>query len=179
MSTEPPADRPVLATYLQLPGPDAFRPATIDDADLLLMDAREPLAGFYRFLYDAVGRGFSWVDRLRWSDADLEAHLARPEVTLMVLYVRGTPAGYVELDAASDEPGTEIRHLGIIPAFHGRGLGKHLLSRAVERAFRDGAERVWLSTRSTDGPHAIANYAARGFVTYRTDWEPAPMPVEV
>ena len=92
-----------------------------------------------------------------------------------MLYVLGTPAGYIELDAASDESGTEIKYLGIIPAFHGRGLGKHLLSAGVERAFRDGATRVWLSTRTTDGPHAIPNYEARGFVRYRTEIEPAPI----
>jgi ribosomal protein S18 acetylase RimI-like enzyme len=148
----------------------------LDDPELLLMEAREPSPEFYRFLYAAVGRTFSWVDRLHWTNVELHAHLARPEVTLLVLYVRGTPAGYIELDAASDEPGTEIRYLGIIPAFHGRGLGKHLLSAGVERAFQDGAARVWLSTRTTDGPHAIANYEARGFVPYKTEREPAPVP---
>jgi ribosomal protein S18 acetylase RimI-like enzyme len=160
---------------MHLPSPKHFRPALIDDPNVTLMEAREPLPEFYRFLYAAVGQGFSWVDRLSWTDEQLRAHLARPEVTLLVLYIRGTPAGYIELDAASDEPGTEIRYLGIFPTFHGRGLGKQLLSLGVERAFRDGAESVWLSTRSTDGPFAIANYRARGFVTYRTDAEPAPV----
>jgi ribosomal protein S18 acetylase RimI-like enzyme len=90
--------------------------------------------------------------------------------------VQGTPVGYLELDSVSTEPGTEIRYLGIVQAFQGRGLGKHLLSIGVERAFHDGATRVWLSTRSTDGAHAIANYTARGFVAYKTEIEPAPLP---
>lgn len=139
-----------------------------------MMRAREPLVSFYRFLYDAVGRDYWWVDRLAWSEERLAAHLSRPEVHLLVLYVCGTPAGYAELAFGSSEPGVELQYFGIIPAFHGRGLGKHLLSVAVEYAFGQGAGRIWLSTLATDSPRALANYEARGFVTYRTSWEPAP-----
>lgn len=168
-------DHPILAIYLHLPHREAFRPATIDDPEVLLMRAQEPLVPFYRFLYDTVGRDFWWVDRLKWSDERLAAHLARPEVHLLVLYLRGTPAGYAELDFASSEPGAELQYFGIIPDFQGRGLGKHLLSAAVAYAFDHDAERIWLSTRATDGPRAIANYEARGFVMYRTEWEAAPV----
>lgn len=164
----------ITATYLELAWAAAFRPAFLDDPGLGVVEACEPLAAFYRFLYGAVGGDYSWVDRLTWSDEALETHLARPAVTLLVLYLRGTPAGYIEMDQESSEPGTEIRYFGIIPKFHGRGYGKHLLSAGVDRALRDGATRVWLSTRSSDGPHAIANYLARGFVPYRSGPEPAP-----
>lgn len=134
-----------------------------------------PSVPFYRFLYDSVGRHFSWVDRLRWSDDELENWLARPDVTILVLYVSSATAGYAELVAKSDEPGTEVKYFGVFPEFHGRGLGKHLLSSAVQCALDAGATRVWLSTRSTDGQHAIANYEARGFEAYRIEWEPAPL----
>ena len=159
----------VTTTYLHLPSRAHFRPAYSNDPDLLLLAARAPLAAFYRFLYDAVGRNYAWVDRLSWSDAQLQSHLARPAVTLLVLYWRGTPAGYIELDREAAEPGTEIAYFGLIPAFHGRGFGKHLLSHGVQRAYDDGAERVWLHTCTLDGPYALANYQARGFVPYRTE----------
>lgn len=171
-----PEDRPVLATYLHLATPDAFRPSYSTDPSVTVIESREPSVRFYRFLYDAVGSDFSWVDRLRWSDADLHAWLSRPDVTVLVLYVLGTPAGYAELVGKADEPGTEVKYIGVFPEFHGRGLGKHLLSAAVQRALDDGADRVWLSTRSTDGPRAIPNYERRGFTAYRTEWEPAPIP---
>lgn len=158
----------VTTTYLQIPGRDAFRPTFIASPDTLIMEAREPLAEFYRFLYGTVGRDYSWTDRLAWSDQRLSAHLARPSLTLLVLYVRGTPVGYVELDADSPEPGTEVAYFGLIPAFHGRGLGKHLLSAGVQRAYDDGAERVWVHTCTLDGPHALANYQGRGFAPYKT-----------
>lgn len=161
----------VTTTYLELPTREAFRPAVSVDPELLVLPAREPLVAFYRFLYDAVGRDYAWLDRLDWSDERLLAHLSRPSVTLLVLYANGTPAGYIELDAAPDdreEGGTEVVYFGLIPHFHGRGLGKHLLSVGVGYAFDAGAERVWLHTCTLDGPHALANYQGRGFVPYKT-----------
>lgn len=162
----------VMTTYLELCSRATFRPAFSADPYLHVQEARVPLVAYYRFLYDAVGRDYAWVDRLAWSDERLHAHLSRPEVTLLVLHVRGTPAGYIELDHAATEPGAEIAYFGLIPVFHGRGLGKHLLSVGVGRAFDDGAERVWLHTCTLDGPHALANYLARGFVPYRTEMAP-------
>lgn len=157
----------VTTTYLEIPSRAHFRPSFSDSPDLLILQARAPLPSFYRFLYDAVGRDYHWTDRHAWSDDALLAYLAQPSITLMVLYVQGTPAGYVELNCASDEPGTEVAYFGLIPAFHGRGLGKHLLSVGVRRAFDDGAERVWVHTCTLDGKYALANYKARGFQPYR------------
>ncbi len=158
----------VTTTYLEILELATFRPALLHEPDLLVLEAREPLVGFYRFLYDAVGRDYVWTDRLAWSDSLLDAHLRCASVALLVLYFRGTPAGFAELERASEEPGTEIAYFGIIPAFHGRGFGRHLLSTAVRRAFDDGAARVWLHTCSLDGPYALANYRARGFIAYKT-----------
>lgn len=160
----------VTTTYLHLPSRGAFRPAVRDDPALLVLQAREALPEFYHFLYGTVGRDYGWTDRLAWSDAALREHLGRPTTTLLVLYARGTPAGYVELDAAphDGEEGTEVAYFGLFPAFHGRGLGKHLLSVGVGRAFDDGAGRVWVHTCTLDGPHALANYRARGFTPYKT-----------
>jgi ribosomal protein S18 acetylase RimI-like enzyme len=157
----------VTTTYLQIFDRAHIRAAPLP-ADASVIAARIPLADFYRFLYGAVGRDYSWTDRLGWSDERLTAHLARPSLSLHVLYLSGTPAGYVELDRDSHEPGTEIAYFGLIPAFHGRGLGKALLSYGMTRAFDDGAERVWVHTCTLDGPHALANYQSRGFMLYKT-----------
>jgi hypothetical protein len=57
-----------------------------------------------------------------------------------------------------------------------------LLSVAVQRAWSQGAERVWLHTCSLDGPHALANYQARGFQIYQTKkhWQELPdRPIEI
>jgi ribosomal protein S18 acetylase RimI-like enzyme len=158
----------VTTTYLQILSWAHFCPAFVADPDVQIIQAFNATAGFYRFLYASVGRDYHWIDRLTWSDEQLEAYLARPNITLLVLYVRGVPAGYIELDSASSEPGTEVAYFGLIDTFHGRGLGKYLLSAGVQHAFDDGAQRVWVHTCTLDGPHALANYQARGFSTYRT-----------
>jgi ribosomal protein S18 acetylase RimI-like enzyme len=158
----------VTTTYLHIPSRTHFRPVFIEAPDTQIIQAHNASAAFYRFLYGSVGRDYHWIDRFAWSDEQIETHLARPTTTLLVLYVRGVPAGYVELDAASSEPGTEVAYFGLIGAFHGRGLGKHLLSAGVQRAFDDGAARVWVHTCTLDGKHALANYQGRGFMLYNS-----------
>ncbi len=168
MTFEPGAAVTVTTTYLHIPARELFRPAFVHAPDTRIMQAHEPLPAFYRFLYGTVGQGYYWRDRDTWTDEQLYHYLSRPAVTLLVLYMRGTPAGYIELNADSDEPGTEVAYFGLIRAFHGQGLGKHLLSAGVQRAFDDGAQRVWVHTCTLDGPYALGNYERRGFSPYRT-----------
>ena len=56
----------------------------------------------------------------------------------------------------------------------GAGLGKHLLSYGVARAWEMDAKRVWLHTCNLDGPHALANYQKRGFRIFKVVEEPMP-----
>ena len=52
----------------------------------------------WRFLYAEVGRKYHWVDRLSWTDDDIRAHLAADDaVSIWLMMVQGTPAGYFEL----------------------------------------------------------------------------------
>lgn len=158
----------IVTQYLEVPGREHFRPSTIENPDVQVIEAREPVPEFYRFLWLAASRDVEWDEHLSWTDYTLCEYLARSTTTVLVLYLRGTPVGFVDLNAASSEPGTEVAYLGIIPAYQRRGLGKHLLSLGVQRAFDDGALRVWLHTDNYDGPHALANYLARGFRVCRT-----------
>jgi GNAT superfamily N-acetyltransferase len=80
----------------------------------------------------------------------------------------GTPAGYFEIEKRP-EGEVEIKNIGLLPAFIGQGLGGHLLTVAVERAWAWGATRVWLHTCTHDHPHALRNYVARGFRVCKTE----------
>jgi ribosomal protein S18 acetylase RimI-like enzyme len=77
----------------------------------------------------------------------------------------------------------EIKSLGLLPRFIGQGLGGHLLTVAVERAWAPiedggmGATRVWLHTCTHDHPHALHNYQARGFRVCKIEVEPANSPI--
>ncbi|WP_327190910.1 GNAT family N-acetyltransferase [Streptomyces xinghaiensis] len=147
--------------------------------------AEIPSPEFSRFLYTAVGGDVTWTDRLDWPYARWREFLGRPGVETWVAYDRGTPAGYLELEAQEDGV-VEIVYFGLIPSFRGRRIGGHLLSLGTARAWDLAVRwpglaptrRVWVHTCSKDGPYALDNYRRRGFRLYdtRTAEEPATPP---
>jgi GNAT superfamily N-acetyltransferase len=127
---------------------------------------------FYRYLYKVVGEKWRWRDRLLLSNAELRNILNQPTTHIYILYVSGAPAGYVELDEQGDS--VEIAYFGLREEYHGRGLGKHLLSYGIQKAWELGAKRVFVHTCNLDGPHALANYQKRGFRVYQQERKPMP-----
>ena len=123
-----------------------------------------PFGALNRFFYVEVGRDFDWIDRLPWSAEQWQAWAERTE--LWIVHDRGTPAGYAELDPREDGR-VDVAFFGILAPFRGRGLGGGLLTRVVERAWELGPDRVTVNTCELDGPHARANYEARGFRVVR------------
>src|SRR5262249_59876540 len=119
----------VTRTYLQMLRPEALRPAPAPEGDWRIERVRTCPASFYRYLYLEVGRAYHWVDRAGWDDETVRSYLGQPSVGLWVLYCEGAPAGYFELVRHADDS-TEIAYFGLLPEFHGRGLGKHLLTAA-------------------------------------------------
>jgi GNAT superfamily N-acetyltransferase len=166
----------VTTWYLQMLSADALRHAPLPQPEPLIMRAEAPLPMLNRFLYSAVGGHWHWRDRLGWSYARWMRWLDRPEVQTWVLYVRGTPAGYIELEKRDDS--VEIAYFGLMREFTGRGLGGHLLTVGIERAWQMDARRVWVHTCSLDGPHALANYEARGLQRYHEETHRVERPAE-
>lgn len=152
---------------LAMTSPADLRPAGPARVEAVVERAEVVVPAFSRFLYTAVGGDHHWGDRLPWSAQDWRAWLDRPQVETWVARVRGTPAGYVELESQPDDL-VEVAYFGLLPEFRGHGLGGHLLSVGVQRAWDLGARRVWVHTCSLDGRHALANYRARGFRVFAT-----------
>lgn len=144
--------------------------------DVRIVRSEVPSPEFSRFLYTAVGGDVTWTDRLGWPYARWQEFVERPGVETWVAYDRGTPAGYIELEA-QDAGSVEIVYFGLVRAFRGRGIGGHLLSEGTARAWdlaerRTGfapTKRVWVHTCSKDGPYALENYRRRGFRLVRTE----------
>lgn len=61
----------------------------------------------------------------------------------------------------------ELAYFGLIPEFIGRGLGWYFLHWAIERAWFQGAGRLWVHTCNLDHPRALMTYQRAGFVPYR------------
>ncbi len=154
--------------YLEMRSRTALCPAKLDDGSIRVERADLCTPALWRFLYTEVGRRHHWVDRLGWSDEEIRAHLAADGLSIWLLSVQGTLGGYFELRADGDG-GIEIAYLGIFPELTGRGLGAHLLTVAVERAWELTTTRVWLHTSSLDHPAALPNYRRRGFTPFRTE----------
>jgi len=161
--------RPVVSTrtYLEMRAPSDLVHASLPDAEWRIERMRDCAPEFWRFLYAEVGRDYHWVDRLPWSIEEIQAYINDPAVSVWLLSVWSSPAGYFELRHEGND--VEIVYFGLTAAFFGRGLGKHLLTRAAESAWALGANRVWLHTCTLDSPAALPNYLARGFAPYRTE----------
>lgn len=161
-------------TYLEMRAPGALRAARVDDPEVRVIRVRHCPISFWRYLYCEVGRRYQWVDRLVWTDAQVREYLDNPAVSLWVMTVGGAPAGYFELSLDAGG-GVEIAYLGLLDEFTGRGLGGHLLTEAVERAWASGAARVWLHTSTLDHAAALPNYLARGFEVFREEEYTPPL----
>jgi GNAT superfamily N-acetyltransferase len=154
--------------YLEMTSPGALRPTSRPEVPLRVERMHDCPASFFRFLYEEVGRPWRWVERLAWTDNQIRAHLARPAVSMWLLTVRGTPAGYFEL-ARGEVGAVEIAYFGLLPEFTGVGLGGWFLSEAVRTAWSLPATRVWLHTCTFDHPAALPNYLSRGFRVIREE----------
>lgn len=163
----------LVTTWLEMTGPADFAPAYVNANDIEIVKMETPDLALYRFLYHSVGAECAWRDRLQISNAELRQILSPPTTQVHVLYVGGSPRGYIEL-CRQDDNSVEIAYFGLQSEIKGRGLGKHLLSYGVARAWEMAAARIWLHTCNLDGPHALANYRKRGFRTYRVVEEPMP-----
>ena len=158
----------VTRTYLEMRDPAALRGAKLDDPAIRIERQRDCSVDLFRFLYVEVGQNYHWIDRLPWTDRQIADHLAAPENSIWLMTYDGVQAGYFELRRCPDDS-VEIAYFGLLPPFIGRGLGKHLLTCAVEQAWSEGADRVWLHTCTLDDPAALPNYLKRGFVPYQTE----------
>lgn len=152
-------------TYLEMLAEPHQHFPTPANLKLMLTRAENPGVGFYRYLYDAVGAHYQWVDRKRLSDADLAAIIGNPNVEVWVLYVAGQPAGYFEVNARA-APVVELEYFGLIPAFQGRGLGKWFLAEAIRACWARKPEKVVVQTCTLDGPAALPLYQKLGFTPY-------------
>ncbi|MCK7625540.1 GNAT family N-acetyltransferase [Streptomyces sp. RS10V-4] len=167
----------VTTWYLQQTARSDLAPAAAPPAgqDVRIVRSEVPSPEFSRFLYTAVGGDVLWTDRLDWPYARWAEHLGRPGTETWVAYLRGTPAGFIELQGGPDGA-VEIVYFGLLPAFRGRRIGGHLLEFGTARAWDLAGRwpelpetaRVWVHTCSDDGPHARANYERRGFRLYDT-----------
>jgi len=156
----------VIRTYLELTDPSDLRPARPPRTDRPVGITRvdPPQGATSRWFYEHVGRHHAWTDNLGRTAAEWQAWADGVET--WVATIGAENAGYYELRA--DGEGVEVAYFGLLPHAQGQGLGGHLLTHALTRAF-ELAPRAWLHTCTLDSPRALPNYRARGLRPFRTE----------
>jgi GNAT superfamily N-acetyltransferase len=160
--------RQAVRTFLQMTDAADLDAAGAPAPDVVVERVAACPPALWRRLYTEVGREYHWVDRLDWTDDDITRYLADPALELWILQAAGETAGYFELRRYEDGA-VEIAYFGLLPGFTGQGLGKYMLTKAVEQSWARGASRVWLHTSSLDHTSALSNYLARWFSIWKQE----------
>ena len=158
----------VIRTYLEMSSPSDMIAGKQDDARIRIERVEDCPASFFRYMYAEVGRRYCWTDRLAWTDDEIRAYLEQPELTYWLMTYAGAPAGFFELER-HDDGSVQIVYFGLLQEFISRGLGKLLLTVAVEQAWALGANKICLHTCTLDDPAALPNYVNRGFRLIRQE----------
>src|SRR4051812_49856788 len=108
----------VIRTHLELRSLDTLRPARAPAQPATVRRLGSIGGAEYRALYSLVGERWYWRDRLVWSDAELDAYLRRPEISIWLLSVEGQTAGYFELQHHTIGA-VEIMYFGLVASFIG------------------------------------------------------------
>ena len=99
----------------------------------------------------------------------LEKELSNISTEFFFVYFNNELAGYLKIninDAQSeemDDESLEIERIYIKKKFHKHGLGKYLLSNAIEIAIERNKKKIWLGVWKKN-ENAIAFYKKMGFV---------------
>ena len=151
-----------VVTFLEMEAEPLHHFPPPSNLKIMLIRAEKPGLGFYRYLYDAVGGSFHWIDRKKLSDAALLERIHGESVEIWVLYISGAPGGYFEI-APAESGAVELEYFGLIPEHHGAGLGKWFLAEAIRACWAKKPAKVVVETCTLDGPAALPLYQRLGF----------------
>jgi GNAT superfamily N-acetyltransferase len=153
-----------VVTCLEMLAKPALR-AERGDASWQLRRVAQPDPLWYRELFGRIGAEWLWYSRLVMPVGDLEAILRDTGVEIYALALEGRDEGLLELDFR--EPGScELAFYGLTAAAQGRGAGRWLMNRAIERAWERPIARFWVHTCTLDHPGALDFYVRSGFRAY-------------
>jgi hypothetical protein len=156
-----------ILTHLEMTHPSDLRPSpAVPGLELQRVEPGTPLL---RSVHVRVGAPHGWRGTNRTDQDWLEHEQNQPECEYRLITLAGEPVGLVNQkpQAGGD---VEISTFGLVPESVGRGLGGYALTLGLRQAWAgEGVRRVWLHTVSSDHPHALANYQARGMRVFLTE----------
>ena len=140
--------------------------APVSFPDGITLEALAPLTpATYRALYRKVGTEWLWSSRILMPDQELAAILASDSVDIYVVRQGAEDIGLLELDFTEPDE-CELGYFALAGNSTGKGLGKALMSSAIELAWSRSIKRFWVHTCTFDSPGALRFYIRSGFVPY-------------
>ncbi len=158
-----------VATFLEMTQPPPPRPDPPGVA-CALERVRDPDPGWYRRLFQRVGEPYLWSSRLAMGDGELLAIVRDPKVHVFAVRDGEADTGLLELDFRVDGE-CELSFFGLTGPAVGRGAGRWLMNRTLERAWTGNVGRVWVHTCNLDHPAALPFYIRSGFRPYKRQVE--------
>ncbi len=122
-----------------------------------------------KFFYKNIGKKHKWIDRLVWTETQWIDYVSNEKVKTYVLKFKDDFAGFFELISHYEKKEVEIAYFGLLEEFQNKKLGSYLLSKAIQKSFKENTNRVWVHTCSLDHKNALNNYLARGMKIYKTE----------
>ena len=122
-----------------------------------------------KFFYKNIGKKHKWIDRLVWTETQWIDYVSSEKVETYIFKYRDDLAGFFELISHTKKKEVEIAYFGLLEEFQNKNLGSYLLSKAIQKSFKENTNRVWLHTCSLDHKNALNNYIARGMKIFKTE----------
>ncbi len=132
-----------------------------------LRHERGALGELHREFYYSVGLNNFWWERRLWNDEQWQELATDTDVELWGLYEGETAAGFFELSFANLLESAELSFFGLCPSYIGKGLGRVLLSKAVQRLEEKFPIRILVDTCDLDHEAAKPLYESFGFRQYK------------
>jgi len=157
-------------TYLEMEERPTFDwPSLPAGSGGALLKATNPPVWYFRSLYDAVGRDYSWEDMPKRPDDVVKEWLNPDTMTLWSFIEDGWPHGFFLLEEQPDHT-TDLVYFGLVPEAVGKGFGTYLLRTAILTAWqRPGLKKMTVNTCTLDHPRALATYQKAGFKPVRRE----------
>ena len=138
--------------------PEQLPPPTLPAHCQMVTLPRAEAITTFRRLYDESFRDVLSYQPYSYDDVDWELERAED---LLFLRCDGAEAGFVWLHHRG-ERAVEIEPVGLLPAYHGQGLGQAMMLAALHSAARQGVTRVKL-TVWRENERAVRLYQKLGF----------------
>jgi GNAT superfamily N-acetyltransferase len=137
-------------------------PAALPDG-LTVGPSADMLSSDYVKLHQSTGTPLGRTDWSQVPRPQVFEHLQRAGMHLLALRDGDKFVGFAELEDRG--PGVaELLHFGLIESHRGGGLGGQFLDHVLAYAWDQlHLQEVRVSTRSTDAPQALPNFARHGF----------------